>query len=79
MVGHKYRKRRRPELTAAEEQEIVDSYLRKGLYQAEVAKLHRVTPDLVSRLVTEAGHHPEKLREKKAREKRLESAQAAAK
>ena len=23
----------------------MDSYLRKGLYQAEVAKLHRVTPE----------------------------------
>ena len=68
-VGRAYRKRRRPELMAAEEQEIVDQYLYNGQFQTEVAKQHRVAPDLVSRLVTESQCQPEKFRQKKAKEK----------
>ena len=59
---NKYKKHHRAELTAEKEQAIVDCYLNKGLYQAEVAKLHGVSPGLVSRLVTESKHKPEKFR-----------------
>ena len=67
--GRKYKKRRRSELSIVEMEEIVDGYLTKGMYQADVAKFHRVTPALVSNLVTEAQRRPEKLREMKEQKK----------
>ena len=65
----KYRPRHRNNLTAAEQQQIVDSYVKEYIPQKEVARRFRITPQLVSNLVTDSKKRPEKLREVKAREK----------
>ena len=79
--ARKYRLRRRNDLTAAEQQQIVDSYVKEYIPQKEVARRFRVTPLLVSNLVTDSKKRPEKLREVKAREKlqvtQLEAIQSA--
>ena len=57
-------------MSAAVQQEIVDAYVEHNIPQKEIAKRYRVTPLLVSNLVNDAIKKPEKLREKKEREKR---------
>ena len=69
-AGRKYKKRHRNELTSTEITNIVHCYLFEHLTQAEVARKFRISPPLVSQLVTDARRKPEKLREKKAREKK---------
>ena len=68
-VGRRYRKRHRKELSAAEVVDVVHSYVIECYSQVEVAKKFRISAQLVSRFVVEARKQPEKLREKKAREK----------
>jgi len=56
---------------------IVHCYVVELFSQAEVARKYRVSAPLVSQLVNEARKQPEKLRDKKAKEKkRLEALQA---
>ena len=64
----KYRPRRRPELSAEDELNIVESYTVKYMSQKRVAQRFRVTKSLVSNLVCEARKMPEKLEKKKDRE-----------
>ena len=47
----------------------MDSYVKEYIPQKEVARRFRITPLLVSNLVTDSKKKPEKLREVKAREK----------
>ena len=77
MPARKYRLRRRNGLAAAEQQEIVDSYVKEYIPQKEIARRHRVTPALVSALVRDSKKKPEKLREVKEREKQQATQRAA--
>ena len=68
-AAHRYRPRRRRGLSAAEQQEIIDAYVRQYIPQREIAKRFRVTHNLVSGLVQDSKKRPEKLRAVKEREK----------
>ena len=67
----KYRARRRHELSAEDEENIVRAYTQDYMTQKDVARKFRVTETLVSDLVRESRKKPEKLREKKMREEQV--------
>ena len=75
--GGKYRPRRRKELPLEEQEDIVDAYRTSFLPQKEIARRHRVTPQLVSDLVSESKKKPEKMREKKQQMKEVAEQKAA--
>ena len=68
--GRQYRPRRRKDLTLDEQREIINSYNSKYLPQKEIARQFRVTVQLVRDLLDDEKKKPEKLRERKEREKR---------
>jgi len=70
--GRHYKKRRHAELSSTEIMDIVHSYLVDHQYQEEIARHHGVTLKLVSKLVCQARKEPEKLRERKQKEKARE-------
>ena len=55
-----YKKRRLKELPYAMREAIVRAYLEEHMFQKDVARLFRVTPALVSKLVCEAQQQPSK-------------------
>ena len=59
--GRQYLPRKRKKLSADEQEQIVECYLKKNIPQNEVAKRNRVTPQLVRDLVRESRKKPEKL------------------
>ena len=68
----KYRPKRRNELTATEQEEILDAYMQSHLTQSEIARRYRVTTRLVCNLYRESKKKPQKLRDAKEHEKQAE-------
>jgi len=77
-AGNYYKKRHRKELSTAEIVDIVHCYVIECASQADVARKHRISVQLVGRLVAEAKKKPEKLRDMKARQKQKQDASLAA-
>ena len=74
-----YRPRRRGAVSLEEQEEIVDLYIKDAVPQKEVARRHRVTPNLVSVLVRESRTNPGKKRELKDKRKEAENNREAVK
>ena len=55
-----YKKRQLKELSHTMREAVVHAYLKEHMFQKDVARLFRVTPALVSKLVCEAQQQPSK-------------------